>query len=92
MSANETLGAPYLGECGFCGNGLLRFWLCEEHDETIALCDECELYWTDPRAVKSDPNHPSSGAYPALEGNWRAATIDEISDRGLAELIEGDSE
>ena len=44
MSTDEI---PYICECGFCEEGLLRFRSCPECEAICAVCDECELVWED---------------------------------------------
>ena len=85
--------AAYVSSCGFCGNGLLRLWVpnSPDDDRSIALCDECELYWEDIAAVIEDDCAPSSGAYPALGGAWHAASAEEIAKRGLQDFVQGES-
>ena len=83
---------PYVRTCGFCENGLLRFWVCPAEKRIVALCDECELYWDDIAAVHKDADAPSSGAYPVLEGEWRAATTEEVEEAGLGSYVRGESE
>lgn len=56
---------PYIGQCGFCGQGLLRVMRCKSCQAVIVLCDECELLWSDPVQVAQDPQVRSSGAFPA---------------------------
>jgi hypothetical protein len=58
----------------------------------VALCDECELYWDDIQAVYDDEFTPSSGAYPALNGEWRAASREEVKANGLDDCVRGESE
>ncbi|MFT4639680.1 MAG: hypothetical protein ACI8T1_003005 [Verrucomicrobiales bacterium] len=90
MSSTQLL--PYVRTCGFCENGLLRLWVSETDDRSVALCDECELYWEDMEAVYKDKHAPSSGAYPVLVGKWRAGTMDDVDDRDLGTVIRGASE
>ncbi len=90
MSVSPLL--PYVRTCGFCENGLLRFYVSEAEDRCVALCDECELYWDDVPAVFADAQAPSSGAYPMLEGTWYPATCEEVEARGLGDCIGGQSE
>lgn len=90
MSASPLL--PYIRTCGFCENGLLRFWVCPDDKRTVALCDECELYWDDVQAIYEDECSPSSGAFPMLKGDWRAGTRDDVSEAGLDNYVRGESE
>ncbi len=90
MSASPLL--PYVRTCGFCENGLLRFWISSDEKRIVALCDECELYWDDILAVYDDEFTPSSGAFPALKGEWRAGTRDDVKENGLDDCVRGESE
>ena len=90
MSATPLL--PYVRTCGFCDNGLLRFWMSAGEKRMVALCDECELYWDDVQAVYDDEFTPSSGAFPALKGEWRAATREDVREGGLDNYVRGESE
>lgn len=91
MSASTPL-LPYVRTCGFCENGLLRFWVSDSEKRTVALCDECELFWEDIAAVYDDENAPSSGAFPVLKGEWRAGTRDDVEEAGLEAYVRGESE
>ena len=90
MSASPLL--PYVRSCGFCENGLLRLWIRNDGKHPIALCDECELYWEDIQAVFDDEGAPSSGAFPALKGNWRMITRKDLEANQLAAFVRGESE
>ena len=90
MSASPLL--PYVRTCGFCEDGLLRFWISSNEKRIVALCDECELYWNDILAVYDDEFTPSSGAFPALKGEWRAGTRDDVKENGLDDYVRGESE
>jgi len=88
---------PYIVQCSFCENGLLRFMRCVACNEVSAVCDECELIWTDIEEVQRDPNSRSSGAFPACpaceskDPNWVSLDTDDIESAGLGGLIAGDS-
>lgn len=55
---------PSVVHCGFCEQGILRLMRCSECDAEVAVCDECELLWSDLAAVGADPETPSAGTYP----------------------------
>jgi hypothetical protein len=55
---------PYLDQCRFCGQGLLRFWQCGTCGAWLVMCDECELVWADVPTVAGDPTGPADAAYP----------------------------
>jgi len=81
----------YICECGFCGNGLLRFW--KHKDAVVALCDECELVWNDIPAVAADPKINATGSFPSEgdQSDWKKATLKEISKAGFNRHIGGRS-
>ena len=56
---------PYIDNCTFCGNGLLRFYRCGSRDKIVALCDECELMWEDIVELSRDPNLSSDSCFPS---------------------------
>ena len=80
---------PFIGECAFCGQGMLRFWFV--NGKLSVLCDECELRWDDIRAVAKEPKTPASGTFDEDHSGLthRAATNEEIRDSEFAELIAG---
>ena len=57
---------PYIVECSFCGNGLLRPTRCGTCHQTVAICDECELIWTSIEGVFADPKVKSDGCIPRV--------------------------
>ena len=67
---------PYIVDCGFCEQGLLRFARCRACGAIVAMCDECELVWTDIAAVQANPSMKSTGAFPACP---RCADPDTVS-------------
>jgi hypothetical protein len=86
----KELGRPYIAQCQFCGNGLLRFW--NRGGEIIALCDECELFWEDVEAVAADRDTKAAGTYDEdfeVEADFREATAEEIEEAGLTTCIGG---
>ena len=94
MSANEM---PYICECGFCEQGLLRFRSCPECEAVCAICDECELVWEDVSEVSDDPTIKASCAFPrcpacnAKDTAWAALTVDDIRDADLEDYIADES-
>ena len=88
---------PYVGECHFCGNGLLRPYRCAECDEVVAICDECELTWKDLAKVYKKKTTKSSGAFPACpccetaKAEWYYVTSKEMKSWGLDDYIAGES-
>lgn len=61
---SKPIKRPYIDCCSFCGNGLLRFLRCKTCDQVVVLCDECELMWSDVKAVSEDANLSSDSGYP----------------------------
>jgi hypothetical protein len=88
---------PYITECGFCENGLLRFMRCVQCEAVSAVCDECELIWSDVEAVSADPSCPSSSAYPACpvcgarDAAWTKLEQQEAEEANLGPFIAGES-
>jgi hypothetical protein len=89
--------APYIGRCGFCDQGLLRFLRCRHCQVIVACCDECELIWSDIAAVSRNPHLDSCGAYPACPACgksptvWAKPTRDQLRDAQLDGFIAGRS-
>ena len=90
---------PCVTDCTFCGQGLLRFMTCRNCHSIFAVCDECELLWSDIKQVfnnpdvKSDSNY--SGTCPfckAAANNSYFTTNEEISSKGLDHFISGYAE
>ena len=88
---------PYIESCGFCGNGLLRFYRCRTCDTIVALCDECELMWHDIALVSQDPNLSSDTSYPQCpscgeaEAEFANVSMQELEDAELAQFSAGES-
>ena len=88
----------YIAECSFCGNGLLRFIQCQDCQEIAAMCDECELMWSDIAAVSADPESESASAFPACPNcetelaEWDQPSATAISEADLAVYVAGMSE
>ena len=61
MSEQER---PFICNCSFCFNGRLRFVQCDTCDEVVALCDACELMWSDIAGVADDANLSSGSTHP----------------------------
>lgn len=88
---------PYVVHCGFCEQGLLRFARCESCGGIVALCDECELIWSDIAAVHSAPSLPASGAFPRCPlcqektATWTRLSHDDVRRAELEDYIAGES-
>ena len=87
---------PYVAHCGFCHQGLLRLAECNGCHSIVAICDECELIWTDVAVASRDVDAASSGAYPVCpqcghNRSWRIPTLDQIARADLAQFVMGES-
>jgi len=75
-----------IGLCPFCGQGELGLRRCRD-GRIVALCDECELIWSDPlglvRDRTIDPEDRSSLAE-CKGGRW--ASDEEVAIAGLTEV------
>ncbi|MCA9220469.1 MAG: hypothetical protein KDA71_09095 [Planctomycetales bacterium] len=76
-SSKAESDSPAIAQCGFCGQGHLHIWRCENCSAIVAICDECELIWNDTVAVYRDPTIASDASYPrcpqcqAENGAWQ---------------------
>jgi hypothetical protein len=88
---------PYIVHCGFCEQGMLRFARCEHCGAIVALCDECELIWSDIAAVRSAPSRPADGAFPRCpvcgeqSVQWTRLSADEVRGAELQDYMAGKS-
>lgn len=80
--ARKRRPPAFIAQCGFCGDGLLRFW--KHGQKLVALCDECELVWDDVPAVAADQSIDATGSFPSEgdQSDWKKATLKEISKAG----------
>ncbi len=89
--------SPYIAQCSFCNQGLLRFMRCRECDAVVAVCDQCELLWRNLAAVHSNPRCPASGTYPACpacgnaEARWSRLTRLKVDEASLNQYVGGES-
>ena len=94
MSTDEI---PYICECDFCEQGLLRFRSCPECEAICAVCDECELVWEDIAEVSDDPSVKAACSYPrcpvcgAKEKGWPVLEFEEIQDAELEDYVADES-
>lgn len=92
---NHFRPEPYVVACSFCDQGKLRIW--KARDKPVALCDECELYWEDIRAVFLTPGIAPTGSYPAgpcganSPSDWSQASLEDIDSLGLSKFVVGES-
>jgi hypothetical protein len=89
--------SPYVSRCTRCENGLLRLYRCAHCQTVAAVCDECELLWTDIPSVSHDPNCPSDASFPAcpqcgtVRSTWTRLDGDQIQDAQLDAYLSGRS-
>ena len=94
MSAEEH---PFIGSCSFCGDGLLRFLQCGTCEQVVALCDECELMWSDIAGVSHDANLSSDSSYPRCPhcgdeyAEFKWLSIADVQDEKLEQYVDGES-
>ncbi len=89
---------PYLRSCPVCGDGLLCLYRCGRCDAVVAMCDECELIWSDLARVRRTAKPKSAAAFPACPAceakrvKWFRLRREEIRDAGLERyLTDGES-
>jgi hypothetical protein len=76
---------------------LLRLMRCTQCHGVMAVCDECELLWTDLDAVTTDPLAHTAGAFPkcphcgANPAAFEMLTKREIEQENLERYIVGQS-
>jgi hypothetical protein len=93
--ANRSV--PYIGRCGFCDQGLLRFLRCRDCQAIVACCDECELMWSDIAEVSRNPHQDASGAFPTCpscgtsSSVWDKPTLRQLRDANVEHYIGGRS-
>lgn len=89
--------SPYIARCGWCEQGLVRLFRCDECDAIVAICDECERAWRDPADIHANPRAKSDGAHPNCpvcpngDVTWTRLADDEIDENGFSELVAGRS-
>ena len=94
MSAEER---PYIDSCSFCGDGLLRFLRCKNCETVVVLCDECELMWSDVKAVSEDANLSSDSGYPRCphcghdEAEFDWLSMEDLKDHKLEKFASSES-
>jgi len=88
---------PYVSHCGFCQEGLLRFRQCPACDAVCAVCDECELTWSDIVEVSGNPRAKAAGSFPTCPAcgetrkRWPILDARQLRKFGLADYIGGES-
>ena len=93
----NTQEAPYISNCGFCEQGMLRFMRCPHCDTVCAVCDECELIWKDIAAVHNQPKSKSSSSFPncpacnTASERWGKLDMDEVAIAKLHDYVAGES-
>jgi hypothetical protein len=89
--------SPYVNRCAFCEEGLLRLHRCAGCGTIAAICDECELMWSDVPAVSQDASAPADGTFPSCQKceldkvTWSRLDPDEIKQAQLDDCIAGRS-
>lgn len=92
--SNET---PYVARCGWCEQGLVRLYRCDECEAISAICDECERIWSNPETIHADPNARANGAHPNCpmcpcgDVTWTLLTDADITENGFEKLVAGRS-
>ncbi len=85
--------SPYIRQCSFCGDGLLRLYRCQRCDAVAAICDECELIWKDVEDASRDPQRSSDAAFPACpacgtkRAKWSRLSLPQIRSAGLEDYL-----
>ncbi len=89
--------SPYIAQCSFCREGLLRFMRCRQCDAVVAICDQCELIWRNIAAVHTNTRCPSSGSFPAcpvcgtVDAGWSRLNRHNVIEASLSQYIAGES-
>ncbi len=89
--------SPYVNQCSFCEEGLLRLHRCAGCGTIAAICDECELMWCDVQAVSRDADTPADTTFPDCdkcqlsESTWSRMEPDEIKQADLEGCLAGRS-
>ncbi|MCA9248940.1 MAG: hypothetical protein KDA42_17555 [Planctomycetales bacterium] len=92
------MSRAYVGQCEFCGDGLLRLMACDQCGTIVAMCDECELIWLHVDEVADDPSIESSSAFPkcpacrAKQAGWSELDDDEIAEYEMEQFVAGRSD
>lgn len=84
---------PHIGLCPFCEQGHLGIAGCGFCHFVVAICDECELVWSNARVVAEDPRTRSSAAYPlcphcqTANASWYWLSAEQIQQAGLQDCV-----
>ena len=82
--------------CSFCPDGQLRFCRCQNCDDIVAQCDECDRMWRDVELVASDTNLSSDSMAPCCpacgepHAEFDVVSSEELEDAGLDEIANQD--
>ena len=90
---------PYISSCPLCEQGLVGIASCPDCAKLVAICDECEAIWRDPRAFVADTSRKPDAQHPECphcrheikDKNWRFWSAEKLRANGLGELIAGES-
>ncbi len=80
----------HFGACPLCEQGHIRPARCPECDDWVALCDECEAIWSDPRAfasTKPSSQHPKCPHCGKDVDRWKFPNEKQLRRYGLENLI-----
>ncbi|MDA0660400.1 MAG: hypothetical protein O3C60_16385 [Planctomycetota bacterium] len=84
---------PHIGFCPFCEQGHLGIAGCGFCHTLVAICDECELVWSNVRGVAMNSTTRSSGTYPhcphceTADARWYWLSPEQIQQAGLQDCI-----
>jgi hypothetical protein len=85
----------YIAVCPYCEQGFLRIAVCRNCQQAVAICEECEAVWKEPRALKSstsimaDAQHPHCPHCGQSVTTWEFPKAEGIELLGLSDLISG---
>ncbi|WP_197442531.1 hypothetical protein [Lignipirellula cremea] len=89
--------SPYLGACGVCEQGKLRFHYCPACHTVCVICDECESLWVDLAKVSDDPGIKANGSFPRCpqcgetSERWPALAPEQLALANLTKYVSGKS-
>jgi len=91
MPAMST-AIPHFGSCPVCEQGQVSPARCPDCGGWIAICDECEAIWSDPRAVRQsrpDGAHPVCPHCSQKVERWNFPNEKQLQRYGLEDLVAG---
>ncbi|SFI55998.1 hypothetical protein [Planctomicrobium piriforme] len=81
---------PHLGPCPICEQGQIRAARCPDCQGWVALCDECEAIWSDPRQFKTTKptaQHPTCPHCGTTVEKWKFPNEQQLVRYGLEDMI-----